>query len=251
MTDNGPVIALVPARQGSKGVPDKNVADLGGFPLLAYSVVAGVLADRIDRVIVTTDSEAFAQLARTYGGEAPFLRPAELAADDSLDIDYVRHALDWLGTHESVTPSLVVQLRPTTPLRSPARLDAALDALAARPDATGLRSVHELAEPPQKMLGIEDGVLVGLFPHEERPDYFNLPRQAFPPAYWPNGYVDIIRPATIETEASLYGSRVLAHVTEQTVEVDTPDDLDFLRFRLERGEGRELCERLEEAAVRG
>jgi CMP-N-acetylneuraminic acid synthetase len=228
------IVALVPARSGSKGVPGKNVADLAGLPLIAYSVRAGVLAQEIDRVIVTTDSREIADLAAGYGAEAPFLRPAELAGDQALDIDYIRHALDWLSEHEGVEPDMVVQLRPTTPLRDPARLDEAIRALRARPDATGLRSVQPLAEPPQKMLGIEDGFLTGLFPDDPRPEYFNLPRQAFPPAYLPNGYVDVVLPATIAGATNLYGDSMLAFITDPVTEVDGPEDLDYLRYQLSR-----------------
>lgn len=240
------VVALVPARSGSKGVPGKNVADLAGFPLIAYSVRAGVLADEIDRVIVTTDSQEIADLAVSYGAEAPFLRPAGLAGDRALDIDYIRHALDWLAAEEGAQPAMVVQLRPTTPLREPERLDEAIRALRGRPEATGLRSVHELPEPPQKMLGIEDGWLGGLFPHETRPDYFNLPRQVFPPAYWPNGYVDVVLPETLERGSALYGDRVLAYVTEPVTEVDGPEDLRYLRFTVTESE-HPLLARLRES----
>jgi CMP-N-acetylneuraminic acid synthetase len=229
-----PVVALVPARGGSTGIPNKNLADVAGFPLLAYSIRAGLMAESIDRVIVTTDSEEIAEVGRAHGAEAPFLRPAELAADDSLDIDYVRHALGWLDQHEGVSPDLVLQLRPTTPLRDPSVLDEAIAAVERTPEATGLRSVHQLQEPPQKMLGIEDGWLTGLFPHDPRPEYFNLPRQAFPPAYWPNGYVDVIRPPTVTQQGSLYGSRVLAQVTHPVVEIDGPEELEYVRYRVER-----------------
>ena len=114
---SAPVIALVPARSGSKGLPHKNLADLGGFPLLAYSVLAGLLAEAIDRVLVTSDAPELAEVGIRFGAEAPFLRPAALANDDSPDLGYVRHALDWLAEAEGTTPELVVQLRPTTPLR--------------------------------------------------------------------------------------------------------------------------------------
>lgn len=237
------MIALIPARSGSKGVRNKNLAPLGGFPLIAWSVCAGLEASAVDRVIMTTDSEEIAAVGRRFGAETPFLRPPELAGDESLDIDYVDHALDWLATNESFRPELVLQLRPTTPLRKPQHINEAVAAIRADPEATGLRSVHQLAEPPQKMLGIEDGYLAGLFPHERRPEYFNLPRQAFPPAYWPNGYVDAIRPQTIRQEGALYGPRVLAFVTAKTVEIDGPDELEYLRFALER-ESNPLLEHL-------
>jgi CMP-N-acetylneuraminic acid synthetase len=240
------ILALVPARSGSKGVPGKNVADLGGFPLIAYSVRAGVLASSIDRVVVTTDSREIADVAVEYGAEAPFLRPPELSHDDSLDIDYIRHALGELDER----PEMVLQLRPTTPLRDPARLDKAVETLRSRPEATGLRSVHQLAEPPQKMLGITDGFLDGLFPHETRPDYYNLPRQAFPPAYWPNGYVDVVLPDTLDGEGGLYGSRVLAFVTDPVTEVDGPEELEFLRYQV-RNADQPLLRQLQESMAHG
>lgn len=241
---DGPVIALVPARGGSKGLPAKNLAEIAGFSLVAWSVVAGLSTESVDRVIVTTDSEEIADVGRRFGAEAPFLRPAKLARGDSTDIEYVRHALEWLAESEGTRPDLLLQLRPTTPLRDPARLDEAVAAVRGRPEATGLRSVHELAEPPQKMLGMEDGWLVGLFPGDPRPEYFNLPRQAFPPAFWPNGYVDVVRPETVE-RGSLYGERVLGLVTERVVEIDGPEELDYARFEVERG-GHPLLERLRE-----
>jgi CMP-N,N'-diacetyllegionaminic acid synthase len=244
------VVALVPARSGSKGVPGKNVADLAGFPLIAYSVRAGVLASEIDRVIVTTDARDIADVAVAHGAEAPFLRPEELAGDRAIDIDYIRHALGWLAEHEGAEPEMVVQLRPTTPLRDPGRLDEAIRALREHGDATGLRSVHELPEPPQKMLGIDDGWLTGLFPHETRPDYFNLPRQAFPAAYWPNGYVDVVLPETIAHGDALYGDRVLAFTTEPVTEVDGPEDLRYLRFTVSESE-HPLLARLRESMPDG
>jgi CMP-N-acetylneuraminic acid synthetase len=215
-------------------VPGKNTADLAGHPLLAWSVAGGLAAQAVDRVLVTTDSEEIAELGRAHGAEAPFLRPAELSGDQAPDAAYVNHALEWLTREEGADVELVLQLRPTTPLRDPAEVDRAVEAIRSRPDATGLRSVHQLSEPPQKMLGLEDGWLGGLFPQEERAEYWNLPRQAFPPAYWPNGYVDIVRPEVCAAGDALYGARVLGHVTEPTVEVDGPDELDYLRYVVDR-----------------
>ncbi|TMK39922.1 MAG: acylneuraminate cytidylyltransferase family protein [Actinobacteria bacterium] len=240
---SAPVIALVPARSGSKGLPHKNLADLGGFPLLAYSVLAGLLAEAIDRVLVTSDAPELAEVGIRFGAEAPFLRPAALANDDSPDLGYVRHALDWLAEAEGTTPELVVQLRPTTPLRDPQLVDRAVAALRARPEATGLRSVHQLPEPPQKMFGIKDGWLTGLFPQDERPEYYNLPRQAFPPAYHPNGYVDVVRPDIVRAQNGLYGSRVLACITPSAIEIDGAEELDYARYLAER-DGHPLLERL-------
>lgn len=236
-------IALVPARGGSKGVPGKNIKLLGGFPMLAYAIEAGLTAERIDRVVVTTDSPEIAELARQYGAETPFLRPAAISGDRATDLEFVMHALDWLRDNEGEEPDLLVQLRPTTPLRDPALLDGAVAAFRARPEATALRSAHPLAEPPQKMMGIADGWFTGLFPHDPRPEYYNLPRQAFPTAYLPNGYVDLLRTAHLRSQGTLHGPRVMPFETPFAPEVDTVDDFELLEFRLDRN-GHKLHDRL-------
>ncbi len=94
------IFAIIPARGGSKAVPGKNIKALGGYPLIAYSIVAAKLCSQIDRVIVSTDSSQIAAISSRYGGEAPFLRPPELALDTSPDIGFIQHALDWFETHE-------------------------------------------------------------------------------------------------------------------------------------------------------
>src|SRR5262245_22108602 len=117
MVASGSVVAIVPARGGSKGIPRKNVREVGGHPLIAYSIAAGLASPLVSRVIVSTDNEEIASVARAYGAEVPFMRPAELAADDTPDLPVFIHALDWLARHENQSPAIVVHLRPTSPLR--------------------------------------------------------------------------------------------------------------------------------------
>ena len=227
--------ALVPARAGSKGVPGKNVRPLAGFPLIAYSIAAARLCSELEQVIVSTDSPEIAAIARSFGAETPFLRPVELAQDSSSDLDFIRHTLEWLREHDGSVPEALALLRPTTPLRDPELVGAALRSLDGDPEATSLRAAHQLAEPPQKMLGIEGGYLVGLFPDDPRPEYYNLPRQTFPPAYQPNGYVDVVRAEVVlGASQQLFGPRVRAFVTPFAVEVDRPDDFDYLEYLVER-----------------
>lgn len=226
------ILALIPARAGSKGIPGKNLIPLAGFPLLAYSIAACRLARRIDRIVVTTDSEEIASVARVYGAETPFLRPAALAGDASTDLEFVRHALDWFRDKEKKEPSYLVHIRPTTPLRDPALLDRAVESIRSRPEATGLRSVHEIPESPYKLFGIEGEYLVGLYPSDPRREYYNLPRQAFPPVYRPNGYVDVIKRDTVRSTDSLHGARMLAFRTPDAGELDRPEDLPFLEHLL-------------------
>jgi len=226
--------AVIPARGGSKGVPRKNIKILKGFPLIAYSIAAAKLSKKTDRVIVSTESPEIAEIAKKFGAEVPFLRPEEYAHDRSPDIDFVRHAIDWFAKNESDKPELFVHLRPTTPLRDPVLIDKAIGEILRNNEATALRSVHELAEPPQKMLGIEHGYLTGLFPHETRPEYYNLPRQVFPKAYHPNGYVDIIRTGYVTKTNTLHGPRMIGFVTPFTIEIDNPEDFSHLEYSIDK-----------------
>lgn len=225
-------IAIIPARGGSKGVPKKNIKLLMGFPLIAYSIAAAKLSTRTERVIVSTESEEIADIARTFGAEVPFLRPSEFAQDRSPDIDFIKHAIGWFSEHETFCPELLVHLRPTTPLRDPALIDRAIDDISGNNDATALRSVHELAEPPHKMFCIKDGYLSGFFPQDPRPEYYNLPRQVFPKAYHPNGYVDIIRTAHVTQTNTLHGPRMIGFITPVTIEIDTPEEFSMLEYSL-------------------
>ena len=228
------VYAIIPARGGSKGVPRKNIRLVGGHPLIAYSIVVARRCHNIDRVIVSTDSPEIADIARAYGAEAPFLRPPELAQDTSADMDFIRHALDWFQQHDHAEPAMLVHLRPTTPLREGALIDSAIDLIAGRDEATSLRSAHQVAEPPEKMFRVEDGFLTGLFPDDPRPDYHNLPRQAFPPAYHPNGYVDVVKTDFVRRTNIVHGPRILGFLTPFSVEVDTEEDFDYLEYRIQR-----------------
>lgn len=227
------VVALIPARGGSKGVPHKNVRKLGSLPLIGWSILAARHA-RFSRVVVSTDSSEIAEVARSMGAEVPFLRPTSLAQDRSPDRDYVMHALDSFRD-EGKEPPYIAIVRPTTPIRSPDVLDAAVETIIARTSATALRSVHELPEPPQKMMGIEDGWLVGLFPHDPRPEYYNLPRQSFSSAYQPNGYIDIVtRDWLRQSDSGIFGPRVTGFVTESVIEIDLPDAFDLAEFQISR-----------------
>ncbi len=235
--------AIIPARGGSKGVPGKNIRPLCGHPVIAYSIVSARACNGIDRVIVSTDSPEIAEIARGYGAEVPFLRPIELSGDMSPAIDYMTHAVEELTKADDYRPNLLVMLLPTTPLREPEKIDEAITLLENTQEATGLRSAHEMAEPPQKMMGIENGFLTGLFPDDPRPEYFNLPRQAFPTAYHPNGYVEIVRRETLLNDGTLYGPRILGFITPFSVEIDTPEDFDHLEFVAKR-HGHPLIDQL-------
>lgn len=229
------VYVLIPAREGSKGIPRKNVIGISEFPLIAYSIAAAKLSKFADRIIVSTDSEKIAKIAVKYGAEVPFLRPKKYATDKSIDIDFVKHALDWFHTKEGNIPDYLVHLRPTTPLRKPEVIDKAIKFMMESPLATSLRSVHEIKESPYKLFGMKKSYLVGLFPDDPRPEYYNLPRQMFPPVYQPNGYVDILKSKYVLKTNKLHGDKILGFVTEDTGELDRKEDIDKIEYFLKSG----------------
>lgn len=229
------IVAIIPARGGSKGVPKKNIALLGGYPLIAYSIIAAKLSSAINRTIVSTDSQEIANIALEFGAEVPFLRPVELAQDSSIDAELFLHALGWFKENEKITPETIIQLRPTTPLRNPENIERAIKYLQEHPLASGLRSAHALAEPPYKMFQMNnEGYLEGFFFDDLRLEYYNLLRQMFSKVYKLNGYVDIIKTEQFLKTRSLYGPKILGFVTPFTGEVDTPDDFEMLSYKLQK-----------------
>lgn len=220
------VLAVVQARGGSKSIPRKNIRPLGGHPLIAYSIVAAQAASTVTRLIVSTDDPEIAQISRDYGAEVPFMRPAELATDDAVDFSLFDHALRWLKEHEGYIPDVVVQLRPTSPLRPKGLIDAAVTMLLEDPHADCVRAVTPPRQNPYKMWRIgADGYMIPLLASEFAEPY-NMPRQKLPPTYWQTGHVDAIRYETIVKKRSLTGERVLPLLVDPKycVDIDTLQD---------------------------
>lgn len=235
--------AIIPARGGSKGVPDKNIRLLAGFPLIAYSIVAAKLTPTIDRVIVSTDAERIADMSRRFGADVPFMRPAALAQDRSPDRDFLQHAIQWFEQHEGRAPDYWVHLRPTTPLREPVRVAAAIADIQAHQEATALRSAHPSPESPFKwfLMG-DDGFFCGLRGEKDM-DSLNRPRQCFPTAYVPDGYVDVLKTAFIKSGELIHGNRMRSFISPFCHEVDNLEDFDALEFQLHK-EGSPLLDYL-------
>ncbi len=229
------VVAIIPARGGSKGVRGKNIVPLMGHPLIAFTIAAAMQSKSITRTIVSTDSEEIAQIARKYGAEVPFLRPAEFATDTSTDREFLVHAAHWFIAHEGVAPEYFVHLRPTTPLREPALIDQAIQRIQQNPQATSLRSAHLASKTPYKWFEMDaTGYFGGIRPQDTRPEYYNLPRQSFPPVYDPNGYVDVVRTSQLLASESVHGTRILGFITPFCHEIDSLDDLVYLQYLAEK-----------------
>lgn len=226
----GGVLAIVPARGGSKSIPRKNVRLLNGVPLLAYSIEAARMAQCVDRVIVSTDDEEIASVARAYGADVPFMRPAHLAEDHTHDLPVFEHALWWLRTYEGWAPDIVVQLRPTSPLRPPDCVDRAVDLLTAAPGADSVRGVVVATQNPFKMWQMApDGAMAPLL-RTAGPEAYNRPRQDLPVVHWQTGHVDAVRATTILAGHSMSGQHVKGLVIEQAYLCDIDTEVDWCRL---------------------
>jgi len=237
-TDQGEVLAVIPARGGSKSIPRKNILPFAGHPLIAYSIAAARQSELVTRVIVSTDDEEIAAVSREYGAEVPFLRPPEYAQDATPDLPVYVHAVEWFAETEGYLPESVVQLRPTTPVRPPGMVDDGIQMLRARPDADSLRVVVPSGQNPHKMWRINDrGEMTPLLAAEGIEEPYNAPRQHLPPTYWQTGHLDIIRPNTLLEKSSMTGDLILSLVLDPryTVDIDTRSDWEKAEWLIRYG----------------
>lgn len=222
------ILALIPARGGSKGIPHKNIRSFAGYPLIAWSIAAAKRSSLVTRVIVSTDDEEIMTVAREWGAETPFLRPSELAQDHTTDLPVFEHALKWLEDMEGYRPEVVVQLRPTSPIRPKMMVDDAIRILLKHEDADCVRGVVPAGQNPFKMWRFngEGKPLNPLLEVEGLPEPYNAPRQILPPVYWQTGHIDAIRASTITRKKSLTGNVIYPLVIDPkyTVDIDTLAD---------------------------
>lgn len=225
MHKNHSLLAVIPARAGSKGLPNKNIANCAGRPLIEWSISAAKSVSFIDEVLVSTDSEQIADTARRAGASVPFLRPDEFAADDSSMLDAVRHAwvnhLDSNGEHFDY----VVLLQPTSPLRTSAHLSAAIELYfgSRQSDGDTLASVYQVDQKNGWLMQVEgdSGYINFCFDVSSK----NPQRQKLKPYYLPNGAIFIVKGSTMGD--GLYRKNTIPFVMDvsDSIDIDTADDL--------------------------
>ena len=239
------ILAIIPARAGSKSVPNKNIRNIGGKPMLAHSIDHAKESKTVNRIIVSTDSEQYARIAKEYGAEVPFLRPAEYATDATLDYDVFYHALTWLKENDHYMPDVVVQLRPTYPIRRSEDIDNMVELLLKHPEADSVRSMTKATEIPYKMwllkdsciksevegcqiLGDEKGATTGqIIPLiKDIPECYNMPRQQLPIAYYQNACIDVFRPMVVLEKHSMSGDCILGYEMSENYDIDTEEDFE-------------------------
>ena len=231
------ILCLIPARSSSKGIKDKNIKLLNGKPLIAWTIEQAIKSKYDMKIIVSTDSEEYAKIAKEWGAEVPFLRPKDISQDLSTDIEFIKHATNWLVKYENYKPNIIIQLRPTSPLRKVVDIDKTLDIFIKNyDDYDSLRTVYEIDKTPYKMYQIDNNKLKPLLPDfNDLKEPFNCCRQIFPKTYLHNGYIDILKP-TLLNKDMISGNKIYPYQmnSSDNIDLDTEYDRDNLETILKK-----------------
>ena len=224
------VLGLIGIRSGSKGLPNKNIKQLGNRSLVGWIIKAALASKSITRLIVSTDSQVYADIATKCGAEVPFLRPSSLAQDNSPEYDYVKHSLDWLEKNESYRPEFVVRLMATSPLQSPEEIDILINILHEDLSADSAVIISEARQHPMKALKLIDDAdgrkqLVSYFGESGR-EVTPIARQNYDPAYFRSNII-ACRTSVVHQTDSLTGDKVRFHIVPQHKSIDIDSELDF------------------------
>ena len=221
------IIAIIPCRSGSKGIKDKNILKLFGKPLIYYSIRFAKSCSFIDRVIVSTDSKKYARIAKKIGAEVQFLRPKKISGDNSLDIDFFKHAINFLKNKQQYHPDIIIQLRPTSPVRKLKIMKKALNILLRNKDISSVRSISKLPKNIYKCFFLTKKNILepAVKKFKNKKEFFNLPRQNLPNSYFLNGVYEIFRSKLIKKNM-ISGKNIYGIVTKENFDIDTREDLE-------------------------
>tara|TARA_Y100000590_G_C15730779_1_gene1016941 strand:- start:2957 stop:3673 length:717 start_codon:yes stop_codon:yes gene_type:complete len=220
------IIAIIPARSGSKSVKNKNIKNLLGKPLLAWSIKSCLKSKKINKVFVSTDSKKYAKIALKNGANGIIIRPNKISKDKSTDYQWVNHAILKL---KKLNYDFIAHIRPTTPLRSTRDLDRAITAFS-KSNYHSLRSIHEMPETAYKSFEKKGNYLKPLKNIKANLDQLNNSRQSFSKTYVANGVIDIYRKNFILKNKKLFGKKVMAYLTKYTPEIDSVDEFKYIEY---------------------
>lgn len=208
--------------------------------MIAYSIGHAKQAACIDRVIVSTDSEEYAEIARKYGAETPFIRPAQYATDTALDIDVFVHALEFLKQSEGYSPELVVQLRPTYPIRRISDIENMVQYMKDHPDVDSMRCIAPAKEVAYKMWFKDEANM--LHPvMTDIPECYNMPRQQLPKIYYQNACIDVVKADIILKEHSMSGKKIAGYDMDENFDIDTEEEFKAAeQYLIEKGNNSQL-----------
>jgi len=225
------IYCIIPARSGSKGVPNKNIMEINKIPLLAYSIKIASESKYIEQILISTDSKKYVDISKSYNKNIQEIIRDELTSHDkATDYDYLIHAIFKVQMKMN---DIIVLLRPTTPNRKVEIVDDAIKIFNQNNNFDSLRSVHHLSEAPEKMFRINSDKSLKPIIGEDI-EITNQPRQNFEDAFQPNGYVDIIKVETIMKSRKAFGNKIYGYITQRVQEIDTLSDIVFLKYQLEK-----------------
>ncbi len=223
------VLGVVGARSGSKGIPGKNIKSLFGKPLMAWIIEVAKASKYVTRLILSTDSQEYAEVGKKYGAEIPFLRPPELAKDSVPDFDFLYHAATWMCDNADFQADVILRLPPTSPLCKTEHIDACVELLMKHPEADSSRTVISAGKHPYKMWRANGPYIEPFLPESFHglKDAHNLPRQSFPKAF---NHVDVIalRWNTLVNQRAMAGEKVLFHEINKNDAADIDTETDFI-----------------------
>jgi len=223
------MIAIIPARGGSKGLKGKNIKLLDGKPMIAYTIEAAKKSNKIDRIIVSTDSKEIAEVAIKFGAEVPFIRPVHLASDNALAVDNYIYTIDRLNNENDIQIEQFIVLQPTSPLRSSVNIDEAIEVFETK-DADSVISFCKESHPIKWHKNIDnEGLIVSIF--EDRTGN----RQEESPSYYPNGAIFIFKYSLLKSR-KYYSKKSYAYVMNRlnSVDVDVIEDFEYAEFLLNK-----------------
>tara|TARA_B100000795_G_scaffold258228_1_gene232147 strand:- start:602 stop:1291 length:690 start_codon:yes stop_codon:yes gene_type:complete len=218
------VIAIIPARSGSKSIKDKNIVNFRGKPLLAWSIEQCLKSKKIDEVYLSTDSKKYAAIAKKFGLKKIIFRPKSISNDKSTDYQFIKHFIDNVDTNHKV----IAHIRPTTPLRDVKLLDNIIKFFTLNKKYSSLRAIHENSETAYKSFELKNKFLKPLKGVRKTMDELNNPRQNFSKTYSANGYIDLYRKEFIKKNKRLFGNNVMGYITPLTMEIDSLDELKYM-----------------------
>jgi CMP-N-acetylneuraminic acid synthetase len=215
------VLAIIPARGGSKGITNKNIRILAGKPLIAHTIISAKKSKYINKIVVSTDDKKIANIAHSFGAEVPFLRPKKLAQDNSSTFEVIKHTLQFLKANQSYIPDMIVILQPTSPLRPIKLIDDSIIRLK-RSDASCVLTVAKIKKHPFSSFWLKGNLLK---PFKQNFSSYHQ-RQKYPDLYFPTGDVYVFWRKTL-SHGSIYGSKIKPVVitNDATIDIDTPFDL--------------------------
>ncbi|MEM4331710.1 MAG: acylneuraminate cytidylyltransferase family protein [Candidatus Micrarchaeia archaeon] len=222
------ILSLILARGGSQRIPRKNIIPLGGKPLIQYTIEVAKKSKYINRIIVSTDDNEIAKVAKECGAEVPFMRPKEISQSDSTELQAFEHALKWLKENENYEPDYIVKLFPTSPFRKVESVDKCIELMLQNPDADSVRSVRKCTEHPYKMWKLDGKWLEPFIPWDQKPkEAHTLSYQMLPPVYVNNASIDITKPQTIYEKKSVTGTKIIGYVMDEIESIDINNTLDY------------------------